>query len=57
MSLVTFSVRLLLVIFLSFPFIIGGCSYLPWIADEEDDLAFEEDFPFEDEDNESLQGA
>tara|TARA_Y100001960_G_scaffold68497_1_gene72281 strand:+ start:991 stop:1989 length:999 start_codon:yes stop_codon:yes gene_type:complete len=54
MSLVTLSARLLLVIFLSVPFFIGGCSYLPWIGDEEDDLAFEEDFPFEDEDNEMV---
>ena len=27
---------------------------MPWIGDEEDDLAFEEDFPFEDEDNEMV---
>jgi len=26
----------------------GGCSYIPWIGDSEDDLAFEEDFPFDD---------
>ena len=54
MSPVTLLARLLLVIFLAFPFFIGGCSYLPWIGDEEDDLAFEEDFPFEDEDNEMV---
>jgi len=29
--------------------VLSGCSYLPWVGDEEDDLAFEEDFPFEDE--------
>ncbi len=46
---VTFLARLALVIFLSFPLFLGGCSYLPWVGDEEDDLAFEEDFPFEDE--------
>jgi TolA-binding protein len=29
---------------------LGGCSYIPWIGnDEEEDLAFEEDFPFEEE--------
>ena len=50
----TLLARLLLVIFFSFPVFIGGCSYLPWIGDEEDDLAFEEDFPFEDEDNEMV---
>ncbi|NIQ01776.1 MAG: hypothetical protein GWM98_28535, partial [Nitrospinaceae bacterium] len=27
----------------------SGCSYIPWIGEDEDDLAFEEDFPFEDE--------
>jgi len=32
------------------PLFLGGCSYLPWMADDdEEDLAFEEDFPFEDE--------
>ena len=25
-----------------------GCSYIPWIQKDEDDLAFEEDFPFDD---------
>ena len=29
--------------------VFGGCSYIPWIDDNrDDDLAFEEDFPFED---------
>ena len=46
---VTLLARLALVIFLSFPLFLGGCSYLPWVGEEEDDLAFEEDFPFEDE--------
>ncbi len=46
---VTLFARLVLVIFLSFPLFLGGCSYLPWVGEEEDDLAFEEDFPFEDE--------
>lgn len=27
----------------------AGCSYLPWVGQDEDDLAFEDDFPFEDE--------
>ena len=27
----------------------AGCSYIPWVSSEaDDDLAFEEDFPFED---------
>ncbi len=41
--------RLALIIFLSFPLFLSGCSYLPWADDNEEDLAFEEDFPFEDE--------
>ena len=49
MPQVTLITRLLLVSFLSFPLFLNGCSYLPWAGDEEDDLAFEEDFPFEDE--------
>ena len=44
-----FFTRLTLIIFLSFPLSLSGCSYLPWADDDEDDLAFEEDFPFEDE--------
>jgi TolA-binding protein len=46
---VTLLARLSLVLLLSFPLIIGGCSYLPWAEEDEDDLAFEEDFPLEDE--------
>ena len=41
--------RLALIIFLSFPLFLSSFSYLPWAGDDEDDLAFEEDFPFEDE--------
>jgi TolA-binding protein len=46
---VTLLARLALVLLLSFPLFLGGCSYLPWAEEEEDDLAFEEDFPLEDE--------
>ena len=46
---VTFLARLALVLLLSFPLFLNGCSYLPWAEEEEDDLAFEEDFPLEDE--------
>jgi TolA-binding protein len=38
---------LFLVLFSSLTF--TGCSYIPWNGEDEDDLAFEEDFPFEDE--------
>ena len=49
MPSVTLLARLSLAIFLLFLLFFGGCSYLPWIGDEEDDLAFEEDITFEDE--------
>ncbi len=41
--------RLFLVFLLATPLILNGCSYIPWIGDDEEDLAFEEDFPFEEE--------
>ncbi len=42
--------RLFGVLLLVSPLVLGGCSYIPWIGDEdEEDLAFEDDFPFEDE--------
>ena len=41
--------RLILVLVLFFSLTFTGCSYLPWVGEDEDDLAFEEDFPFEDE--------
>ncbi len=42
--------RLLVVFLMASPLLLNGCSYIPWIGDsEEEDLAFEEDFPFEDE--------
>ncbi len=44
--------RLLLLVVLTFSLIFSGCSYLPWAGEDEDDLAFEEDFPFESEDDE-----
>jgi TolA-binding protein len=45
----TLLARLSLVLLLSFPLILGSCSYLPWAEEDEDDLAFEDDFPLEDE--------
>ena len=41
--------RLNLVLVLFFSLTFNGCSYLPWVGEDKDDLAFEEDFPFEDE--------
>jgi len=49
--------RLILALVLFFSFTFAGCSYLPWVGeDNEDDLAFEEDFPFEDEERVSDRG-
>jgi TolA-binding protein len=41
--------RLSLILVLFFSLVFNGCSYLPWMSEDDDDLAFEEDFPFEDE--------
>jgi TolA-binding protein len=41
--------HLILVLVLFFSLFLNGCSYLPWVGEEDDDLAFEKDFPFEDE--------
>ena len=41
--------RLFGIFLLVTPLFLGGCSYLPWVGEDEEDLAFEEDFPFEDE--------
>jgi TolA-binding protein len=41
--------RLILIFVLFFSLLFNGCSYLPWMSEDDDDLAFEEDFPFEDE--------
>jgi TolA-binding protein len=44
--------RLFLVLMISGSMALSGCSYIPWIGgDNEDDLAFEEDFPFDEEDS------
>ena len=48
MSLTSPIRRLFLIILIAGPMVLGGCSYIPWIGDSEDDLAFEEDFPFDD---------
>ncbi len=50
MSQKNYLFRLFGVFLLVTPLVLGGCSYLPWVGDDdEEDLAFEEDFPFEDE--------
>ena len=40
--------RVFLTLIISGSMLLGGCSYIPWIENDDDDLAFEEDFPFED---------
>lgn len=50
MSQKNYLFRFFAVLLLVTPLFLGGCSYIPWIGDEdEEDLAFEDDFPFEDE--------
>ncbi len=44
--------RLFLIFLLTAPLTLNGCSYIPWIGDDEEDLAFEEDFPFEEKPSE-----
>jgi len=41
--------RLLLILIIVGSMFLGGCSYIPWVDNDDDDLAFEEDFPFEDD--------
>ncbi|MEE9258411.1 MAG: tetratricopeptide repeat protein [Nitrospinaceae bacterium] len=44
-----------MVFVLASPLVLNSCSYIPWIGEEdEEELAFEEDFPFEEE--ESFEG-
>ena len=43
------TLRLFLISIIVGSIFLGGCSYIPWVENEEDDLAFEENFPFEDE--------
>ncbi len=53
MSPVRSFIRLFFVLLVAFPLVLNGCSYIPWIGnDDEDDLAFEDDFPFEEEEEE-----
>ena len=40
--------RVFLTLIIAGSMLLGGCSYIPWVGNDDDDLAFEEDFPFED---------
>jgi TolA-binding protein len=44
------TLRFFLILIFAGSITLGGCSYIPWVANDEDDLAFEENFPIEDED-------
>ena len=41
--------RVFLTLIIAGSMLLGGCSYIPWVENDDDDLAFEEDFPFEDD--------
>ena len=41
--------RVFLTLIIAGSIFLGGCSYIPWVGNDDDDLAFEEDFPFEDD--------
>ena len=41
--------RMFMILIVAGSMLLGGCSYIPWTSNEDDDLAFEEDFPFEDD--------
>ena len=46
--------RIFMVLIVAGSMLLGGCSYIPWTSNDDDDLAFEEDFPFEDDDSQAL---
>ena len=48
MHLLNRMLRLFLTLIIAGSIFLGGCSYIPWVENDDDDLAFEEDFPFED---------
>jgi TolA-binding protein len=49
-------VRIFMVLIVAVSMLLGGCSYVPWVSNDDDDLAFEEDFPFEDDSQASGEG-
>jgi len=56
MPLLNPMLRVFLILTIAVSMFLGGCSYIPWVKNDEDDLAFEEDFPFEDDEQTSLEG-
>jgi len=54
MPLLNRMLRVFLTLIIAGSTLLGGCSYIPWVGNDDDELAFEEDFPFED--NEQVSG-
>jgi len=48
--------RMVMILIVAGSMLLGGCSYIPWTSNDDDDLAFEEDFPFEDDSQASGEG-
>ena len=48
--------RVFLTLIIAGSMLLGGCSYIPWVGNDDDDLAFEEDFPFEENEQASSGG-
>ena len=46
--------RVFLTLMIAGSILLSGCSYIPWVGNDDDELAFEEDFPFDD--NEQVSG-
>ncbi|HIO23851.1 MAG TPA: tetratricopeptide repeat protein [Nitrospinaceae bacterium] len=49
MPLLNRMLRVFLTLMIAGSILLGGCSYIPWAGNDDDDLAFEEDFPFEED--------
>ena len=49
MPLLNRMLRVFLTLMIAGSMLLGGCSYIPWAGNDDDDLAFEEDFPFEED--------
>jgi TolA-binding protein len=54
MPLLNQMLRVFLTLMIAGSILLSGCSYIPWVGNDDDELAFEEDFPFED--NEQVSG-
>ena len=57
MPLLNRMLRVFLTLMIAGSMLLGGCSYIPWAGNDDDDLAFEEDFPFEEDEQVFEEGA